>query len=203
MAGVVLLLQRRGRVAGGSIIVAAAIKATAGILLPFALAGSRGELFRTRRRDLLLGAGVTGAVLAAFSFALFGAGPLHLPATIEKVQGFGNWQSIPGFVGTRLGLGTVGHPVALVLAGCSAVVLCWLLWRVWRGELDWIAGAGWSAFALLVSAGSLLPWYAAWLMPLAALGRDRRLWRASLVLSGVMLAFQLLSYIPHGPTVNL
>lgn len=203
LAGVVLVLQRRGRMAGGSIILAAAVKATAGILLPFALAGARGELCRTRRREILIGAGVTGAVLAAFSFAMFGAGPLHLPATIEKVQGFGNWQSIPGFIGTRLGLGTVGHPVALVLAGCSAVVMCWLLWRVWRGELDWIAGAGWGAFALLVSAGSLLPWYAAWLIPLAALGRDRRLWRASLVLSGVMLAFQLLSYIPHGSAVNL
>jgi alpha-1,6-mannosyltransferase len=203
LAGVVLLLQRRGRTAGGSIIVAAAVKATAVIVLPFALAGARGELFRSRRRDILIGAGVTGAVLAAFSFAMFGAGPLHLPATIETVQGFGNWQSIPGFIGTRLGLGTVGHPAALVLGGFSAVVICWLLWRVWCGELDWIAGAGWSAFALLVTAGSLLPWYAAWLMPLAALGRDRRLWRASLVLSGVMLAFQLLSYIPHGSAVNL
>jgi len=203
VAGVVLVLQRRGRLAGGSIIVAAAVKATAGILLPFALAGARGELFGTRRRDLLIGAGVAGAAIVAFSFALFGVGPLHLPASIEKVQGFGNWQSIPGFIGTRLGLGTVGHPVALVLGGCSAVVVCWLLWLVWRGELDWIVGAGWSAFALLVTAGSLLPWYAAWLMPLAALGRDRRLWRASLVLCGVMLAFQLLSYVPLGSAVNL
>jgi hypothetical protein len=203
LAGVVLLLQRRGRMAGGSIVVAAAVKATAGLLLPFALAGARGELFRTRRRDLLIGAGLTGALIVAFSFALFGAGPLHLPATIEKVQGFGNWQSIPGFIGTRLGLGTVGHPVALILGGLSAVAIGWLLWRVWCGELDWIAGAGWSAFALLVTAGSLLPWYAAWLMPLAALGRDRRLRRWSLVLCAVMLAFQLLSYIPHGSAVNL
>src|SRR5205807_2243151 len=82
----------------------------------FALAGARGPLFRTRRRDLLIGAGVAAALLSAFAFALFGTGPLHLPATIEKVQSNGNWQSIPGFIGTRLGLGTVGHPVALILA---------------------------------------------------------------------------------------
>ncbi len=40
-------------------------------------------------------------------------------------------------------------------------------------------------------------------MPLAALGRDRRLWKASLVLTAVMVCFQLLSYIPHGSTVAL
>jgi hypothetical protein len=203
MAGVVLLLQRRGRLAAGSIVVGAGIKMTAGLLLPFALAGARGQMFNTRRRDLLIGAGVTTALLAAFTVALFGAGPLHLPATIEKVQSSGNWQSIPGFIGTRLGLGTVGHSVALILGALFAIALGWLVWRVWRGELDWIAGAGWAAFALLVTAASLLPWYVAWLMPLAALGRDRRLWKASLVLTGVMAGFQLLAYIPHGSAVGL
>ena len=203
LAGLVFLLQGRGRLGGGSIIAAAAVKITAGLLLPFALADARGRLAGARRRDLLIGAGVTTAAIAAFTFALFGVGPLHLPATIETVQSNGNWQSIPGFIGTRFGLGTVGHPVALVLTGLFAIALCWLVWRVWQGRLDWIAGAGWAALALLVTAGSLLPWYAAWLMPLAALGRDRRLWRASLVLTVVMACFQLLAYIPHGSTVAL
>lgn len=202
LAGVVLLLQRRGRLGASSIVVGTGIKMTAGLLLPFALAGARGPLLSTRRRDLLIGSGVTAAVLVIFAAVLFGAGPLHLPATIANVQGNGNWQSIPGFIGTRLGLGTVGHPVALILGALFAVVLAWLLWRVWRGELDWIAGAGWAAFALLVSAGSLLPWYVAWLMPLAALGRDRVLWKASLALSGVIIVFQLISYIPHLATVG-
>jgi hypothetical protein len=76
-----------------------------------------------------------------------------------------------------------------------------LLWRVWHGDLDWIAGAGWAAVALLVTAGSLLPWYIAWLMPLAALGRDRRLWQVSIVLTGVISCFQLLSYIPHASSL--
>jgi len=35
------------------------------------------------------------------------------------------------------------------------------------------------------------------LLPLAALGRDRRLAHAALVLSGVVLGVQLLGYIPH------
>jgi alpha-1,6-mannosyltransferase len=203
VAGVVLLLQRRGRLGAASIVVGAGIKMTAGLLLPFALAGARGPLLSTRRRDLLIGAGVTAAFLSIFAIVMFGTGPLHLPATIERVQSKGNWQSVPGFIGTRLGLGTVGHPVALILGAMFALALAWLLWRVWRGELDWIAGAGWAAVALLVTAASLLPWYVAWLMPLAALGRDRRLWTASLVLSGVMLGFQLLAYIPHGSAVGL
>lgn len=201
MAGLVLLLQRRSRAGAGAVVVGAAIKVTAGLFLPFALADARGALARTRRREILIGAGVTAAVLLAFALALFGSGPLHLPATIQKVQSEGNWQSIPGFIGTRLGLGTVSHPVALVLSGVFALVVCLLLRRVWRGELDWIAAAGWAAMALLVSAASLLPWYVAWLMPLAALGRDSRLWRASLTLTGVVLGLQLLGYIPHASTL--
>ena len=210
LAGVVLLLQRgdrlggaqrRERLGGASIVLAAAVKLTAGLILPFALAGARGSARRVPRRELLIGAGAAGAALVAFTVAMFGTGPLHLPATIEKVQANGNWQSIPGFIGTRLGLGTVGHPVALILGVLFALALAYLLWSVWQDRLDWIAGAGWAAVALLVTAGSLLPWYAAWLMPLAALGRDRRLWRASIILSCVMGAFQVLSYVPHGSSV--
>ena len=201
LAGIVLLLQHRDRLGAGSIVAAAAIKVTAGLLLPFAVAGARGPLYQTRRRDLLIGAGVSAAALAAFAFVMFGTGPLHLPGTIEYVQGKGNWQSIPGFIGTRLGLGAVGHPMALILSALFAVALAWLIWRVWRGEIDWIAGAGWATVALLVSAGSLLPWYVAWLMPLAALGRDGRLWRVSIVLTCVIGCFQILAYIPHGNAV--
>lgn len=203
LAGLVLLLQGRGRLAGGSIVAAAAVKVTAGLLLPFALADRRLGPVRTRRREILVGAGAAAAAIAVFAAALFGTGPLHLPGTIETVQSKGNWQSIPGFIGTRLGLGTVGHPVELILTGLFAASLIWLLWRVWRGRLDWIAGAGWAAVALLVTAASLLPWYAAWLLPLAAVGRDRRLWRASLILTVVMAFFQLLAYIPNASAVGL
>jgi len=201
VAGIVLLLQRRGRAGAGSIVLGAAAKVTAGLMLPFALADARGHMARARRRDILIGAGVTAALLAVFAFVLFGTGPLHLPATIEKAQSKGNWQSIPGFIGARLGFGSVGQPAALVLSAAFAAAFCWLLWRVWRGELDWIAAGGWAAVALLVTAASLLPWYIAWLMPLAALGRDRRLWRASIVLTVVIGCFQLLAYIPHASSL--
>jgi len=174
---------------------------TAALMLPFALADARGRMAGARRRDLLIGAGVTAALLAVFAFVLFGTGPLHLPATIERVQSKGNWQSIPGFIAARLGFGSIGQPAALVLAAGFAGVVCWLVWRVWRGELDWIAAGGWAAVALLITAASLLPWYIAWLMPLAALGRDRRLWQVSILFTLVIGCFQLLAYIPHASSL--
>ena len=75
--------------------------------------------------------------------------------------------------------------------------------RVWRGHLDWIDGAAWATVAMLVTASSLLPWYVAWLMPLAALGTDRRLWRASIGLTGVILLIELFGYLPHGGSLGL
>jgi Glycosyltransferase family 87 len=201
VGGIVLILQRRDRLGAGSIVLGAAIKVTAGLLLPFALADARGRLSRGHRRDLLIGAGVAAALVAVFSLVMFGTGPLHLPVTLANNQSEGNWQSIPGFIGARLGLGTVGLGATLVLGALFLAAVCWLLTRVWRGQLDWIAAAGWAAVALLVTAASLLPWYVAWLMPLAALGRDQRLWRASIVLTVVIGCFQLLSYIPHATSL--
>jgi len=201
VAGLVLILQRRDRLGAGSIVLGAAIKVTAAMLLPFALADARGRLSAGRRRDLLIGAGIAAALVAVFTFVMFGTGPLHLPTTIETVQSKGSWQSVPGFIGARLGLGTVGHGAALVLGGLFFAAVGWLLVRVWRGQLDWIAGAGWAAVALLVTAASLLPWYMAWLLPLAALGRDRRLWQASIVLTVVIGCFEFLAYIPHASSL--
>ena len=85
-----------------------------------------------------------------------------------------------------------------MLAGAFAVTVCWLLRRVWRGEMDWIDGAAWAMLAMLVASSSLLPWYVAWLLPLAALGRDRRLAATAIVFTGVIQGIMLLGYIPHG-----
>jgi len=74
----------------------------------------------------------------------------------------------------------------VLTTGCGLTIV-WLLRRVWIGELDWITGAGWATFAVLITAGSLLPWYMAWLIPLAALSSDRRLLIAAIVLTGLGL----------------
>jgi hypothetical protein len=92
-----------------------------------------------------------------------------------------------------------GYILAAVLAG----VTCWLVRRVWRGQLDWIVGAGWATFAMLACAGSLMPWYVAWLVPLAAIGRDRRLLKATTWMTGFVLFLALLGYIPNGGSLGL
>lgn len=198
IAGFYALLQHRGRASGALIVFAAGIKLTAGLFLPFAVASGGGLGAPKRRRDIMLGASTAAVVVATIGFAAFGSGPLHLLATLQKTQSMGDWKSIPGFIATRLGLGTLGHAAGLCLGIIFAVVFVWLVRRVWRGEMDWIDGAGWTAVALLVTASSLLPWYVAWLMPLAALGTDRRLWHTSVVMTAVILGIQLLGYIPHG-----
>jgi Glycosyltransferase family 87 len=196
MAGVYLLLAHRERSGGASLMVATGIKLTAGLMLPFALAGTGRPLSRSRRRDVLLGAGVAGAAVASLSFVLFGTGMFKLIATIHQSQSMGGSHSLPGFITTVLGLGTIGHVTGYLLALVLVVVTVRLVRQVWQGQLDWIAGAGWATFAMLACAGSLMPWYLAWLLPLAALGRDARLINATVWLSGFVLVIGLLGFIP-------
>lgn len=199
--GLYLMLQQRARAGGAMVVLAAGLKLTAGLFLPFAIAGGGGRRTPERRRDLVIGAGLGAATVATLAFAVFGTGPLHLLATLRTSQNEGDWHSIPGFISTRLGLGSVGHVAGFVLAAVFVAVFGWLLRRVWRKEMDWIDGAGWATVALLVTASSLLPWYVAWLMPLAALGTDRRLWRTALVVSAVVQGIALIGYIPRGSSL--
>jgi Glycosyltransferase family 87 len=200
VAGLYAVLRSRERLGGGLVMLAAGIKLTAGLMLPFALAAGGPHRGRARR-DLIFGAGIVAALTAAVTFALFGSGSLEMLATVDKSQSEGGWQSIPGFVGNALGSPTVGHIVGYSLAAVFVLISLWLLRRVWQGRTDWIDGAGWATVAMLVAASALLPWYVAWALPLAALGHDRRLARAAIVLTGVILGIQLLGMVPHGSGV--
>lgn len=195
-AGLYAVIQRRNRAGGGLLAAATWVKLTGALLLPFALMGEPGARARGRR-NIGIGAALVTAVVAVLSVLLFGAGPLHLPATIAQSQHAGDWHSIPGFITNILGLPTVGNIVGIVLAATFVLVCVWLLIRVKRGQVDWLDGAGWATLAMLVTASSLLPWYVAWLMPLAALSANRRLGRSAVALSGVMLGIQLIGFIPH------
>jgi alpha-1,6-mannosyltransferase len=199
VGGVYAILASREWVGGGLSLLAIGVKLTAGLVLPFALAAGGPEGGRGgRRRRLALGAGVGLAALAALSFGLFGAGSFRMLGSVIRSQKEGGWQSFPGVISSTLGLPTVGRITGFVLAGAFALTLCWLLRRVWRGQTDWIDGAGWAMLAMLVASSSLLPWYVAWLLPLAALGRDRRLATTAIVLTGIIQGITLLGYIPHG-----
>jgi alpha-1,6-mannosyltransferase len=188
--GIYALLSRRDRSAGVLFATGTAVKLTAGIIVPFALLAEAGRGVGSRRR-LLVGAAVTTAVVAAASYVAFGTSILHLGHTLQTVQNEGDWQSLPGFFFTLTHVTVTGPVRALddvVLVGA----LLWLLWRVWQGRMDWIEGAAWATFAVLVTAWSLVPWYVAWLMPLVALTKNNRLWNlatvATLMGGAIMIA---------------
>jgi hypothetical protein len=200
VAGLVATLEYRERSGAGLIVLGAAVKLTGVLLLPFALARSWAQNEGRRRFDSLVGMVVATVAVAALSFGLFGTGILQLPGTIKTVQQQGDWHSIPGFISTRLGLGGVGHVTGLLLAFAFVAVLGLLVWRVATDRLDWVAGAGWATATMLLTASSLLPWYVAWMLPLTAMSKDRRLWRAAIIITGLVQTIQLLGYIPHGAT---
>jgi hypothetical protein len=188
MTGVYVLLQRRERAGGALIVAATAVKLTAGLLLPFAFAReARHRRGLGGRRGVLAGAGIAAAAIAVLGAGLFGIGPLYLVSTLGKIQNQDGLQSVPGFISAHVGLGELGIAAELVLALTFIASFLWLLRRVWRGELDWITGAGWATVVLLITTGSLLPWYIGWLVPLAALSSDRRLWLATFALTALAL----------------
>jgi len=187
LTGVYVLLRRKERASGALIVAATAVKLTAGVLLPFVFAHSlRGRDGRSRRA-VLTGVGLAAAVAGILSFAVFGSGPLHLVSTLATIQREGGLNSIPGLLLTPLGLGHLSGTVGYVLEVGFGICVVWLVRRVWRGELDWITGAGWATVALLITAGLLLPWYVGWLVPLAALSTDRRLLATAVVMTGLGL----------------
>jgi hypothetical protein len=196
--GIYAILASREWVGGGLTLLAIGIKLTAGLVLPFALlAGGAGGRSRASRTRLAIGAAVGLAALAALSVSVFGAGSFDMLRWVITSQSKGGWLSIPGAISSRLDLPTVGHVTGFVLAGAFVITLCWLLRRVWRGKMDWLDGAGWAMLAMLVASSSVLPWYVAWLLPLAALARDRRLTTTAIVFTAVIQGITLLGYIPH------
>ncbi|HWF75428.1 MAG TPA: polyprenol phosphomannose-dependent alpha 1,6 mannosyltransferase MptB [Solirubrobacteraceae bacterium] len=188
VTGVYVLLMQKERTSGVLIVAATVVKFTAGLLLPFAFAASaaRGDSSR-RRLALLTGVVVSGVLALILGFALFGSGPLHLLGTVHQIQNEGGAQSVPGLILNLLGLGGLNSAASLVLDAGLVVWLVWLVRRVWKGQLDWIAGAGWATFGLLITAGLLVPWYVGWLVPLAALSGDRRLLIAAVLMTGIGL----------------
>jgi hypothetical protein len=145
-------------------------------VLPFLIAGAR------RRRDALTAVVVAGAALLAVSFAVFGPDLLHGMIGAQRIQQqLVATASVPNQVGAWLGFGGLTPAIRAVALAGFAIAFVTLLWRSWRG-MDWLAAAGWATFALLVTSAWLMPWYVVWLLPLAALARDRRLAAATLAL---------------------
>ena len=188
MGAVYLVLRQRDSTSGALIVVAAAVKLSGGLLLPFALANGRARGDgRGWSPTVLAGATAATVLIGVPSLVLFGPSVLHLFSTLQRIQSHGGEPSIRGWILTALGFQRWIWPVGIVLDVAFVAAVARLAFRVWRGRLDWIAAAGWATVWMIVTAGFLLPWYVAWLIPLAALSRDRRLLMASMALTAICL----------------
>jgi hypothetical protein len=163
--------------AGATFVIAVAIKASAGILLPVVLA----SLLRSRREamQVVLGMVTSAIVLGTCSVIAFGP---HFPdlATQGRLV---TMTSLPNLLGLALGQGGETTALRLLLSGVllAAVAACSVL--AWRRR-DSLTAAGWASVALLVTLSWVLPWYVLWVLPLAALSSSRRL-RTTALLLGV------------------
>jgi hypothetical protein len=164
--------------AGAAIMAGALIKATGGVPLPF--------LVLSRRRwGPVIGAAAAALVGALAAYVAFGIHGVNIVSALNRDSAFVSTDSFPTEVAHlfgKPGVFPIDHTLLkLALAG----ILLYLMWGTWRGY-DWISASGWALLAIAVTSTWLLAWYTLWSLPLAAVGRDRRLLYATL---GVQLLF--------------
>jgi hypothetical protein len=182
VAGIALVEHRRAAPGGAAFVLGAAFQLTPGLLLLFALAGHPG-----RRRSAVAGAALAAAAVAMVAIAAFGAHAAGFLATVPDAHGGVALHSVPNEIALHLtgtGLSPTWRSAATVL---TAIAIAAALWRAWRGA-DWVTCAGWATLALLLGTAWLLPWYATWLTPLAALGTSPRLRVATILLIAYVCA---------------
>jgi len=194
MLGVAAILSARELSGGAALVAAAAVKASALFVAPFALTGRYVEsrtpkgTYRPLVR-LLLGALSALIAIAIAACLAFGWDWLNAFGLAGENQGRTSHMSIPITVSRLSGLDPEAvRIVALVL---FLTLVFELLRRTWRGG-DWVCAAAWTAAGLLLTTAWLLPWYLVWLLPLAAIARDRPLQLLALALT----AYQLGARIP-------
>jgi Glycosyltransferase family 87 len=184
MAGVYLFATGRRPLGTAVSTAAAGLKASAGLVVPFLFLGARPS---ERRRAFF---GAVGVAVAIGLLALIGFGTHALDALglLSSNQGRTSRWSLPYKTAQLLGAILPGDrldyrsAVRVVYAVAFAAFAAWALWRTWRGA-DPIRMAAWTTLAILLASAWLVPWYLLWLLPLAALARDRRLLACSVVLT--------------------
>jgi alpha-1,6-mannosyltransferase len=189
MLGVLCWVGGRPAAGGAASTVAAAVKASAGLVVPFLLAA--GPL-----RRVLLGAIGAGVAVLVAAWAGFGSDALDALGLLSDNQERTSRWSFPYKTAQLFGAVLPGDrldyrdTVRTLYALAFLAVAAWLLWKTWRGA-DPIRMAGWATLAVLIASAWLVPWYALWLLPLAALAADRRLELATTALCAWMLVIAI------------
>jgi Glycosyltransferase family 87 len=173
MTGVWLLLRERDRAAAGASSLAVAIKASAGLAVPFLILGAR------ERVRALVAALATGAAVLAVALAVFGGEAFDFVNVLGTQQELDSGTSVIAQLGAVFGWS--GNPTGarVVASTVFGVALVGLLFRTWRRREAWLESAAWATVALVACTSWLLAWYVVWLVPLAALARSRWLHAAA------------------------
>ncbi|HET6830112.1 MAG TPA: glycosyltransferase 87 family protein [Solirubrobacterales bacterium] len=186
MAAVAAVLSTRPAAAGAGFVLAAAIKVSGLLYAPFALLGARSSGGRLR---MLAAAAAALAVVAVVSLAAFGTGvDAALTVAGENQDRISRW-SIAATASRASGIDV--DPIRTLLAVALAIVLAGLAIAVARG-FDWVRAAGWAGLAVLFASAYIVPWYLIWVLPVAAISRDRVLIGATIL----MTAFQAINGVP-------
>ncbi len=203
------LVALRGAPAGGIALVTAgmAVKASAGIALPFLVLVWAGQLTGSRRRRIakatVAGIGVFVATFGACTLAA-GVSLGWLPA-LSAPSMIVNWMSWPTgvaeFVHTlvRLVVDVPKQPFVNVARVLGAALLIWIACRQWWAARDGgpeaVHRAGIVLLAVAVLSPATLPWYLSWGMALLAAVPWSDLGLACVVWASLML---VIVYYPNG-----
>jgi alpha-1,6-mannosyltransferase len=183
-AGLLLIVTARERAGGVALVLATALKASAGLVLPFALLGA------SRRRRVavaMLAALVLAAIVAvvAFGSELSGLGQALVGEQRDVAV-----RSVPSYVSRLLGFGRLAEGIRVAFLTLFGAALLAALWRTWRGSW-WIDCYAWATLALLACTGWLLPWYGLWALLPASLSASRRLQAVTLASCVYLLAIKI------------
>lgn len=214
-AGLVLVLEGRHGWGIAVLALAASIKITAALVLPFVLwiwlahnRSARGEDRLEPRRDWREATKLTAAI-AGIALVVFGVFTLAVGHGLGWLTGLGwadriiNWLTIPTAVAhlitlvaapfTALHLGPVLSVTRLVGEVLLAAIAVTIWWKSRNSARSAVAGAAWVMFAVLLLEPSTLPWYYSWALVIAAAFDLGRRWSAAVVFACV---FQLMVFQP-------
>ncbi|WP_250557616.1 polyprenol phosphomannose-dependent alpha 1,6 mannosyltransferase MptB, partial [Pseudonocardia lacus] len=203
------LVALRGAPASGIAIVAAAmaVKASAGIALPFLVLVWAAQLTGSPRSRLLraiaYGVGVFVVVFAASTFAA-GVNLGWLPA-LSAPSMIVNWMSIPTAVGeflhtlTAIFVDVGKQPFIDIARIVGGALLLWIICRLWWKARDdqplAVHRAGTALLLVAVLSPATLPWYLSWGMALLAMVAWSRRGLTAMVFVSLML---IIVYYPNG-----
>lgn len=197
--GVAAILTARETSAGIALVAAGAVKASAALVLPFALLGAANQRptgLKAIHISALrpVGRAFAGMALAAvgiggLAWLAFGWDWLDAFALAGENQGCTSYMSLPITLARLTGLDPDAVRTLAVVA-FTVLIIYLLIWTA-RGN-DWLRATAWATTGLLLATAWLLPWYLIWALPLAAVSRDRLLQALLLALT----AYQLGARIP-------